>query len=74
MGEEMNNISGGWFGPFIVPIIFFVLFFGIIGYLIGALLFSNDGEATIESFKKQAIENSCAQYNPSTGIFEWVKK
>ena len=41
------------------------------GFFVGSIVFKNDGEDTI---KKQAIENSCAQYNPSTGIFEWVEK
>ncbi len=70
----MNNISGGWFGPFIVPIVASVLFFGIIGYLIGALLFSNSDKESMDVFKKQAIENNCAQYNPTNGDFEWIKK
>lgn len=66
----MNNISGG-FKPFIVPIVSFVLWIGIYA---SVLLFSNSGEVALESFKKQAIENNCAQYNPINGDFEWIKK
>ena len=65
---KMNNISGG-FKPFIVPIVSFVLWIGIYA---SVLLFLYDG-VTIESFKKQAVENNCAQYNPTNGNFEWIK-
>ena len=43
----------------------------VFGFCVGGLVFRYDGKDTI---KKQAIENSCAQYNPSTGVFEWVKR
>lgn len=33
-----------------------------------------DKKESIEIIKKQAIENNCARYNPTTGEFEWIKK
>lgn len=54
-------------------------FFKIIGFVLLIVLvivvggfFS--GNITTDDFKKQAIENNCAQYNPTTGKFEWIKK
>lgn len=44
----------------------------IVGFVVGTVLFSNN--ITNDDLKKQAIENNCAQYNPTTGKFEWIKK
>jgi hypothetical protein len=40
---------------------------------VSSKIVNNKKEAT-ENIKKQAIENNCAQYNPTTGEFEWIKK
>ena len=40
------------------------------GMFIGDSVFSGDD---IDSFKSEAIEHRCAQYNPNTGEFEWLK-
>ena len=26
------------------------------------------------TYKEEAIKHECAQYNPQTGVFEWIKK
>lgn len=67
----MNNIKDG-FAFFIMPIVFLIIGCGVLGVFVSALLFSSAGEETIESFKKQAIENNCGQYNPTNGKFEWI--
>jgi hypothetical protein len=69
MGEEMINFD--WLGPFVLPFVFFMLICGGIGWFIGAVVFADSG---VEIIQKQAIENNCAQYNPTSGNFEWVKK
>jgi len=65
------NSDWDWFGSFMIPIIFLVLGYVGFGFYMGGLYFSNTG---VETFKKQAIENSCAQYNPTNGNFEWIKR
>ena len=62
----MNNLDLS--GSLIVPIVFFVICCSAIGFLIGFIAFS-DGIT-----KKEAIENNCAQYNPTNGNFEWIKR
>jgi hypothetical protein len=48
------------------------IYFGI-GWIIGDIIHSNNNELD-RNFEKQAIENNCAQHNPITGEFEWIKK
>jgi hypothetical protein len=64
-------INFDWFGPFVLPIVFFVFGCVAIGWFIGAVMFADSG---VEIIQKEAIENQCAQYNPTNGKFEWVKK
>jgi phage-related minor tail protein len=50
----------------------------VVTLLIGSVAmlgnFLNKKKESIETVKKQAIENNCAQYNSTTGEFEWIKK
>jgi hypothetical protein len=64
----MNN-----FGNFnvVTPILALTFSCVAFGFLIGALVYKNNNDETI---KKQAIENQCAQYNSTSGEFEWIKK
>lgn len=43
----------------------------IVWFSIGTVLVSDN--ITTTELKKQAIENNCAQYNSTTGKFEWIK-
>jgi flagellar basal body-associated protein FliL len=46
----------------------------IIGSVAASSKIINNKKEAVENIKKQAIENNCAQYNPTTGNFEWIKK
>lgn len=54
-----------------IPILALSLPCVVLGFFIGVMVYKNNGD---ETMKQQAIENSCAQYNPTTGQFEWLKK
>jgi uncharacterized protein YneF (UPF0154 family) len=46
------------------------IFVGVlIGVFIGGLAFKDNVKEIIQ---KEAIENQCGQYNPTTGNFEWI--
>lgn len=65
----MNNFD--WFGPFVLPSVFLLFGCLTIGWFIDAIVFADSG---VEIIQKQAIEHNFAQYNPTTGDFEWIKK
>jgi hypothetical protein len=64
----MNN-----FGDFnlFVPVLAIAVPCLALGFFIGSVMFADSGVGIIQ---KQAIENNCAQYNPTNGTFEWIKK
>lgn len=43
----------------------------LIGIILGLLVADVLGKS---NYQPQAIENNCAQYNSTTGEFEWIKK
>jgi hypothetical protein len=58
-------------GELLVPAVIFIFCWVAFGFFLGSVVFKNNGE---EIMRQQAIENNCAQYNPTNGTFEWVKK
>ncbi len=51
--------------PLVIAFVFVVLF----GFVLGLYVASS----SLEQEKETAIAAGCAQYNPKTGKFEWLK-
>lgn len=49
----------------------------ISGFICGCIMYGGfivGKVVTTNKFEKEAIENSCAEYNSKTKEFEWIKK
>ena len=51
-------------------------YLGLALVVIGSMVLGGMAGSSIKegNIQKQAIEQGCAQHNPKTGNFEWVKK
>jgi len=59
---------------FYLPDCLSVIAITIVGFVLGQLVGELILDDVKEKYQKPAIENNCAQYNPTTGNFEWTKR